>query len=1021
MAKRSHSLAGRLAFGYALGATLWIIGSDFLVGIRAGTSFSLVSVNIAKGLGFVAATAILLYLLVQRMLAKELAARERSEQTARELTDLKLIADHSGEFFYKHDLNNRLTYVNPRGLAILGYTEDEAGMDWTRLLTDHPINQAAIASTRRALATGERQPAYLLEIRKRDGTPMLLEVEESPLKDATGKVIGMAGAARDVTEREKAQRALRDSEQKFRQLAETISEVFWIANLDLTAMHYVSPAYEQIWGRSCESLYRNPRSWAQAIHPEDRNRVREAFELQRGSRQFNIEYRIVRPDGSVRWILDRAFPMRDAEGKPTGLLGIAKDISQPKETEHQLRLLNQVYSIVSHINEAIVRIEDRDTLFRRACEITVEHGQFLLAWVGLLEEATGSVQPVCWAGAERGYLANAAITTNPSPHGLNPTGLAAREGKVDICMDIARDPRMEPWRAAALERGYRSMISLPLHQGGKVIGAFSVYAAEPDFFSTLVTETLIEVAADISFGLDMLERSRQREQEQQRLRLQHSALEAAANAIAITDRQGNIEWVNKAFTLLTGYDRPELIGRNPRLLKSGAQGLEFYQRLWQTILSGSVWQGTLTNKRKDGSLYQEEMMIAPVLDSQGEISHFIAIKQDVTERRKLEQQFLRAQRMQSIGLLAGGVAHDLNNVLAPVLMALPLLRSSLTPEQRDSILEALEHSVGRGANVVQQVLTFARGVEVERIAVQVRHLIKEVVKIAEETFPRDIQVRSSVPANLWTLEGDPTQIHQVLLNLAVNARDAMEAAGGQLSFTARNVDLHEPREFLGFQIPPGRYISVSVADNGTGIAPENLERVFEPFFTTKPAGKGTGLGLSTVLGIVKSHRGLVEVQSRMGAGSIFTLYFPVASVPAAAPDSAQRIPPNGGRGETVLVVDDEPTILEITRSTLEAGGYRVRTARNGTEALTVFFQEADRVDAVLTDIMMPSMDGLTLARSLRKLKEKLPIIAATGLLNATQEEDRGAQLRELGVKHVLKKPFNTDDLFLTLRQALEEN
>jgi PAS domain S-box-containing protein len=515
----------------------------------------------------------------------------------------------------------------------------------------------------------------------------------------------------------------------------------------------------------------------------------------------------------------------------------------------------------------------------------------------------------------------------------------------------------------------------------------------------------------------LLERNRQREHEQQQLRLQHSALEAAANAIVITNRDGVIQWVNDAFTRLTGYGREEAIGRSPRLLKSDLQDPAFYRDLWQTVLAGSVWQGALTNKRKDGTSYQEEMTITPVRSQTGEITHFIAIKQDVTERKKLEQQFLRAQRMQSIGLLAGGVAHDLNNVLAPVLMALPLLRNHRAPEQRDRILDTLEQSVQRGAKIVQQVLTFARGIEVQRTLVQLRHLIREVARIAEETFPRNIHIHLGAPADLWPFLGDPTQIHQVLLNLAVNARDAMPE-GGQLSFTARNVELQERLQFLDFEIPPGRYVSVSVADTGMGIAPEILERIFEPFFTTKPAGQGTGLGLSTVLGIIKSHGGLVEVKTKVGAGSTFTVFLPAAPVEALPEAPAQRPALSQGRGETVLVVDDEAGTLQIIQSTLEARGYQVITARDGRQAMARFAEHGHAIKVVVTDIMMPVMDGLALIRSLRKLCPALPVVITTGLMDPPGGESREAQLRGLGVAHFLHKPFQAEELLATLSEAL---
>ncbi len=943
---------------------------------------------------------------------------------------------------------------------------------------------------------------------------------------------------------EQSAQALRESESKFRQMAETISEVFWSCDLDFKAMHYISPAYETIWGRSRESLLKNPRSWSDAVHPEDRERVVAAFWADRGLKEISVEYRIVRPDGTVRWILDRAFPVRNAGGEAIGIVGLAKDIterkqaerelrerehlyhtvfqsandgiiilendrivdcneralelfrgtraeligaqpsevsperqpngdfsvagqrfrnqraldgepqyfewqhrrrdgteflaeislrafslgpkrlllalvrdiSERKQAEHQLLQLNRVYELISHINEAIVRISQRDALFREACRIAVEHGHFRLAWLGMLDQSTREIVPVASAPQEDRSIQSGTVEAL-DPNRCEIVRTTLRERRVAVCQDIAQDPQMASCREAALARGYKSVISLPLKVGSRIVGVFGVYAAEPGFFSAIIIESLIEIAANLSFALELFEQNRERELEQQQLRLQHAALEAAANAIVITDRSGVIEWVNNAFSRLTGYSRQEAVGQSPRLLKSEAHDKAFYQRMWQTITAGSVWQGNLTNKRKDGTLFEEEMIITPVRGDSGEITHFVAIKQDVTERRKLEQQFLRAQRTQSIGLLAGGVAHDLNNVLTPVLMALPLLRNHLAPDQRDHILETLEQSVRRGANIVQQVLTFARGVEVQRVLVQLRHLVKEVAKIAEETFPRDIRVQANLPSNLWPFLGDPTQIHQVLLNLAVNARDAMPE-GGQLSFTASNVELRERLQFLDFDIPPGRYISLSVADTGTGIAPETMERMFEPFFTTKPAGKGTGLGLSTVLGIVKSHGGLVEVKSRVGAGSTFTVFLPAAPQDASATTFIQNPALPQGRGETLLVVDDETGILQVSKSTLEANGYRVLTAKDGKQALARFAEARQTIDAVVTDIMMPAMDGLGLTRSLRQMNPSVPIVVVTGLMNPPGEEDRAAQLRELGVRHFIYKPFKAEDLLSTLHQVL---
>ena len=899
---------------------------------------------------------------------------------------------------YKHDLNNRFAYVSPQYQTMLGYGPQDLQTEWTQFLTDNPVNGVAVELTERAFRTGERQPPYLVEIRKKDGTPVLLEIAESPLKDSQGHVVAIVGAARDVTDREKAERTLRALYASMNE-GLALHELVYDASgqpVDYRILE-VNPAFEAITGLSRKKAV---GELASAVYGTGEPPYLDVFARVATSGEPATFETCFAP-------LEKHFAISVFSPGKGQFATVFTDISKRKEAERQICLLNQVYSLVSHINEAIVRLSDRESLFRETCRITVEQGHFNLAWIGALDPATKEIRPVAWAGQDLSYVAGLRITAAPTGNGLGPAGEAVREQRVVVCPDIASDPRMAPWRDAALACEYRSSIALPLQVGGQVIGVFCVYAPEPDSFGAIVTESLIEVAASLAFALELFERTRQREIEQQQLQVQHSALEAAANAIVITNRDGTIEWVNTAFTRLTGYTREEAIGNNPRVLKSGLHDPRFYRQMWETVLSGAVWQGSLTNKRKDGTLYDEEMTITPVRSQTGEIMRFVAIKQDVTERKKLEQQFLRAQRMQSIGLLAGGVAHDLNNVLTPVLMALPLLQNQLRPEQRDHLLQTLEQGVKRGANIIQQVLTFARGVEVRRALLQLRHLIKEVVKISEETFPRDIAIRASVPADLWPLQGDPTQVHQVLLNLAVNARDAMPE-GGQLSFTARNVDLREPRQFLNMEILPGRYVAVAVADIGAGIESAVLERIFEPFFTTKPVGKGTGLGLSTVLGIVKSHGGLVEVQSQVGAGSTFTVYLPAAPPEAVPTTAPPRLALPEGHGETVLVVDDEPDILEVTGSALEACGYRVLTAKDGVQALARFAQHGGEVKAVVTDLMMPVMDGLALTRSLRKQDPRLPVIATTGLMTAPGDGDRAGQLRELGVKHFLRKPFHSE-------------
>ena len=1008
MQTRSQSLAVRVALGYAVGASLWIFLSDLALGLYSGARMSLVLAGMSKGLLFVAITTGLLFLILRRLLKAEVDAHARAEQAAEKLSEAQLISEHSGEILYKHDVHHRITYVSSKFQVICGYSPAEIQGEWTRLVTENPINKEALEHTERAIRTGEKQPPYLLEIRKKDGSPVLFEIYESPVKDLSGKVVAIAGAARDVTAREVAQRTLKDLYQTMNEGLALHELVFDGAGkpVDYRVIE-VNPAFERITGFSREAVLGKLASAVYGLADAPFLEIYSHVAQTGQATSFETEFAPMRKHLTIS-----AFSPRSGQ-----FATVFSDITKRREAEEQIVLLNRVYALVSHISEAIVRISDRETLFREACRITVDQGHFQMGWIGLFDAVNSAVSPAASAGMDNGYLDRAAQIAKTNGAGFGPVLEAAREGKVVITQDISESPEMAPWRDLCREREFRSAVSLPLKTGGNVVAVFTVYSAEPAFFTAMITESLIEVTSDLSFALDLFERNREREREQQQLRLQHSALDAAANSIVITDRDGRIEWVNEAFTRLTGYQREEALGRKPDLLKSGLHDESFYRRMWQTIQAGKVWQGSLRNKRKDGTIYFEEMTITPVRSQEGEISHFIAIKQDITERRKLEQQFLRAQRMQSIGLLAGGVAHDLNNVLAPVIMAVPLLRGNLEADQREQILDTLERSVQRGANIVQQVLTFARGIEVQRTLVQLRHLVREIAKVAAETFPRDITIKTTVPSDLWLFQGDPTQIHQVLLNLAVNARDAMPN-GGQLSFTARNLELKEPLEFMDFELVPGSYVSVSVSDTGMGITPDILDRIFEPFFTTKPVGKGTGLGLSTVLGIVKSHDGLVEVKTRPGHGSTFTVYLPAAPQDVVPVELAPRQEIPRGNGETVMIVDDEVGILQLTQSTLEAHGYKVVAARDGVQGLARFAENADTVGVVLTDIMMPQMDGVGLVRALRKVNPDVPIIASTGLLNAHGDGDRAATLRDLGVQQFLYKPFQNEELLRALHLAL---
>jgi CheY-like chemotaxis protein len=345
-----------------------------------------------------------------------------------------------------------------------------------------------------------------------------------------------------------------------------------------------------------------------------------------------------------------------------------------------------------------------------------------------------------------------------------------------------------------------------------------------------------------------------------------------------------------------------------------------------------------------------------------------------------------------------------------------LLRAQLTPAEMDEVINTVENSARRGAGIIRQLLTFGRGVEGERIAVAVKYLIQDTVKIARETFSRNIRLRVLLPDDLWSVRGDPTQIHQVLLNLAVNARDAMPN-GGELCFAAQNVMLDEQYAAVDIKAKPLPHVLLRVQDTGTGIPREIREKIFDPFFTTKEVGKGTGLGLSSVAGIVKSHGGFIELDTEVGRGTAFSIYLP-ALPEAKAPDGEadEGLSPHG-RGEFILVVDDEESVREATRKMLERHGYRVLTAGEGSEALALCATRMSEINLLITDIDMPVMDGLALVRALRQQAARLQIIASTGLSN----DERIEALRQMGIEHSLFKPYTAEELLQAVHAALQRN
>jgi len=503
------------------------------------------------------------------------------------------------------------------------------------------------------------------------------------------------------------------------------------------------------------------------------------------------------------------------------------------------------------------------------------------------------------------------------------------------------------------------------------------------------------------------------QQAAQRIYEQAALLDISTDAIYVRDLENKILFWNKGAERLYGWMVVEVLGSDAAELLYKSQDLQQFHEIQTTLVKDGKWQGELQHVTKNGLDIIVESRWTLVRDEAGHPKSILTVSTDITAKKQLEAQFLRAQRLESLGTLASGIAHDFNNILTPILAVaqlLPLKFPNLD-ESSQQLVTILEGSAKRGADLVKQILSFTRGVEGSRTIVQVRHLLSDVVQVARRTFPKSITTQTNIVPDLWMVFADATQLHQVLMNLIVNARDAMPD-GGSLNISADNLWIDQNYAHIHVDAKVGPYIVITIVDTGTGIPPEIMDRIFDPFFTTKELGKGTGLGLSTVMGIVKSHGGFVTVYSEVGKGSTFKVYLPSNQVTETEAADEAELP--NGNGELILVVDDEATICEITKTTLLSHKYKVLTASDGVGALALYVEHKNDISVVLIDLMMPGINGSTTILTLQRMNSHLKIIAMSGLMinGAT------AQNKSLGIQGFLPKPFTALALLSTLQAVL---
>jgi two-component system cell cycle sensor histidine kinase/response regulator CckA len=517
-----------------------------------------------------------------------------------------------------------------------------------------------------------------------------------------------------------------------------------------------------------------------------------------------------------------------------------------------------------------------------------------------------------------------------------------------------------------------------------------------------ISETILLAIEDIT----------ERKQAEEKIREQAALLDNAQEAVGVRSLEHRLIYWNKGAERLYGWTAKEALGKNPVefLFKDNEEPPQLIEAK-RIVLEQGEWTGELHQVTKDGREVIVESHWTLVYDSEGKPKSILVINTDITDKKMFEAHLLRAQRVESIGTLAGGIAHDLNNMLTPMMMSLQMLKEKFKDEQSQKLLTILERNSQRSADLIKQVLSFSRGIEGERNPLQVAHIITEIEKIAKETFPRNIEIRTDIQKDLITISGDVTQLHQVLMNLCVNARDAMPD-GGILKITASDFFIDENYVQIHAEAKVGSYVTIAVSDTGIGISPKILDRIFEPFFTTKEFGKGTGLGLSTALAIVKSHGGFINVYSEVGAGTTFSVYLPAIKTELQNVEE-QKLELLIGHGELILIAEDEDSVREITVSTLEKYGYNVLAANDGADAVAIYAQNKDKIKVVLMDMMMPVMDGHASIRTIRKINPGIKIVAVSGLAEKDKLKSVAAYTNAF-----LPKPYTAERLLKAMHDVL---
>jgi PAS domain S-box-containing protein len=742
----------------------------------------------------------------------------------------------------------------------------------------------------------------------------------------------------------------------------------------------------------------------------------------RGETAANEEYRLRRKDTGEAWIGSYSFgPVRDHEGVIIGSVVVGRDITEQKRAEAHIQRLNRVYSVLSDINQMIVREKDSQTTLEAACRIATEKGKFRMAWVGMADPAAHMIRPIASSGEIGDYLDRVQLDYLDPARSAGPSVQCFLSGEHTVCNDIVQDSRYAPWRDAALRMGYRSHASFPLKVDAQVIGIFNLYSSDLAFFDEDEIKLLDELAMDIGFALEVNRREEDRRKAEEELRWRTAFFEAqvdsAQDGVLVVDGKGKKLLQNQRLNDLLKlpldvFENPDFAERIQFLTGWVKNPEQFFEKV-QFLISHPEEMSQDVVELLDGTIL--ERFSSPVIDKAkihyGRIWTFC----DITERRQMEEQFRQSQKMEAVGQLTGGIAHDFNNLLTVILGCSEIMGDELSENPRLlKMANAILNAAQRGADLTHRMLAFARRQALQPRSVDVNQLVLNLEGLLRHTLSAAIELQVNQRTDLWGAMADPAELESALLNLCINAQDAMPD-GGKLTIEADNAFLDSDYANQNSEVQPGQYILISVSDTGTGIDPNILGHVFDPFFTTKEVGKGTGLGLSMVYGFAKQSHGHIKIYSELGHGTSVKLYLPRADQEDESPSQHPTSTADLRGSEVILLVEDDDSVRDYARSQLTDLGYRVLEAATGKEALKIV-QEHNDIDLLFTDMVMSGgMNGRELAQEVCRLRPELRVLYSSGYA-ANAITHQGLLDKDM---YLLSKPYSRLALARTIRQVLE--